>query len=1021
MRIFSLLRVKGKPEQVSGQNPRRFQRTRPQKVKQTTKKILRTSLYCLSALTVIILLTLLLIWGRLDRGPIDLAFAQKAIEKRLSAYIGNHFTFSRGEIFKINRPDGTVLRLRLHQAALHSDNEELLNFSYLDLGLNLASLLGGKISPNIIEIEGLQLNFDTTNLVDETVKPPKGAWQKTSNSSFRMLDHVDFTELALFRLIEAFPDLDRVHLRNFSMQLIYGGGQGKIQIKNGDMALWRQEETLYAQLNWRNANAQPYRLFIHAPFGFLNRFPGSGAQITIQTPEFREKMQNADRTATKSDEGIEINLQNQGDSILLRGQAKVPESLFSFHYGDPQEQKIVTLDTVEFHGIWWPGTHKAVMDNIRLRGNGYELDFAADIAIAEKVTENDPLYAEISLSMEGRDTNFGTMFTNPLRDLSLTSQIRFFIEEHRMKIDRLALVMEQSKMEFSGEIAWQTPTQPFSATLHGKTGKSIAIDDFLALWPLQLAPVGRKWIAKNISGGEIAEINARMNFGQTAPDGIFSLSAPFRLSNIKTTLIGELSPITNGEATGLLTEKFFKLEQGKGKIGALQLTNASFSIPDLDQVRFVNSKITFSFWGKVNDIFTQIDKKPMRFLTRSGLDPADFSGVGQGNFAIAFPIVPNLQPDDIDWQLSATAHNVTLRREGRRYLSGFEFTIKKQEDSLLAQGKGKLLGGGQGNITWRRYFDNHLQPYQIDLGGEFDLGFLTRGELRGVLFGVGQYTGENLHFGDLQFTGSLRDGAIPSLKDNHFLVSSLASSMSRNVTFRAHLHPDGNTIANLHLSGRKGKITAKNLQFNPAGKLVSGELSHVSLDDLAKFSGNFTHDKQGKLIFTTEFDHFLLSRWRVWQNSTVQQTKKGASYQPPDFLFPEKFHDFAGTILIKNLHTPSGHILRHNKIALVSDKQQKQLRVTMNINQGDIDQGQNLKLTLRQNPENPEQNQLFMQAQNIGALLRYLDIYQNAYAARQILSPILSKPPIRHKSNGRKGSFFWMIWSLEICIRLSDF
>lgn len=178
-------------------------------------------------------------------------------------------------------------------------------------------------------------------------------------------------------------------------------------------------------------------------------------------------------------------------------------------------------------------------------------------------------------------------------------------------------------------------------------GRGLTVGDLLRHWPLVAATGARKWVAKNISRASIDAVVAQMRFAGGEP----RLALDFTYSGLDSTYLKDMSPIRNASGRGALTLDSFNLIMDRGEVepvaGApVRLDGSEVRMPAL-KARPAPAEVTLRASGRTGSILALINEEPLHLTAKLGLDPGQIEGNSEVTAELRFPLVDNLDLNDI--------------------------------------------------------------------------------------------------------------------------------------------------------------------------------------------------------------------------------------------------------------------------------------------------------------------------------------------------------------------------------------
>jgi Protein of unknown function/AsmA-like C-terminal region len=228
------------------------------------------------------------------------------------------------------------------------------------------------------------------------------------------------------------------------------------------------------------------------------------------------------------------------------------------------------------------------------------------------------------------------------------------------------------------------------------TADAVQAQDLGAYWPPGALPQTRKWVLRNITGGE-AE-NAAFSFGLEAPGDLASLrlsdaSGHFKGQDITLTWIPRAAPITglDGEFTMLDRDKAV-ITGDTAKLGKLELSGGRLVITGMD-TRLQVGQLSLRVDGSLGDVIGVLDAPPLNLLRKAPPQLASVTGQADATVTAKIPFITKVRLADVDLHVGAKLSQVGLATsvEGLDFSSG-ELSLDATADGLALKGQAQFAG-----------------------------------------------------------------------------------------------------------------------------------------------------------------------------------------------------------------------------------------------------------------------------------------------------------------------------------------
>ncbi|MCB1364872.1 MAG: hypothetical protein KDK02_12170, partial [Rhodobacteraceae bacterium] len=227
---------------------------------------------------------------------------------------------------------------------------------------------------------------------------------------------------------------------------------------------------------------------------------------------------------------------------------------------------------------------------------------------------------------------------------------RLIPDPFRLTLGQMAIGADDWTLGISGDLA------------AGEGGWRLALDaraDRLAtgrlmrLWPGGLSPKPRKWVAENLSGGELQDIDFALRL---APGERPELYGDFDFAGAAIRFLKTMPPITGAAGHASLLRRRFVVTASAGAVlagqgGALDIAGTSFIVPDTGIRRAAPGVVRMQAGGSLTAVLSLLNRPPLQVLEGTQL-PVDMAeGTVRATGTLALPLKKGAQFHEMDFQL----------------------------------------------------------------------------------------------------------------------------------------------------------------------------------------------------------------------------------------------------------------------------------------------------------------------------------------------------------------------------------
>jgi hypothetical protein len=237
---------------------------------------------------------------------------------------------------------------------------------------------------------------------------------------------------------------------------------------------------------------------------------------------------------------------------------------------------------------------------------------------------------------------------------------------------------------------------------------AIKIPELARYWPVGAVDTARSWVVGNITGGQVEDLRMAVSLRTPAEGGgkvtTDSFTGSLRFHNGKITYLKGLPPLEKVEGTAVFGVDRFIASISSGETAGLALSDGDVRLTALDGDS-EQAVITATIAGSLSDSLSIIDRKPLEFVSRFGIDAKSVTGQANTSLTLNFPLSTKLEPGDIKVVTSSRITNATVPNVvmGRAFTQG-DLMLKVDRSKLTLDGDARLVDVPV-KIHWTERFD----------------------------------------------------------------------------------------------------------------------------------------------------------------------------------------------------------------------------------------------------------------------------------------------------------------------------
>lgn len=191
----------------------------------------------------------------------------------------------------------------------------------------------------------------------------------------------------------------------------------------------------------------------------------------------------------------------------------------------------------------------------------------------------------------------------------------------------------------------------------------IALSEIGRYWPVSLGRLARDWVLKNmpegIAEGGRAAISLRMSDTASGDVSLVSLSGSLRLRDTTIHYLDGLPPVRAAAATAIFSRDRIIAKLRDGTASGLHVGGGTVRLTALD-TDDEQAAIEASVDGSLADVLALVDRPPLGFASRFGLQPRSVDGHAATRLAVALPLKRSVELAEIRIEAASRLREVRV-------------------------------------------------------------------------------------------------------------------------------------------------------------------------------------------------------------------------------------------------------------------------------------------------------------------------------------------------------------------------
>jgi hypothetical protein len=507
----------------------------------------------------------------------------------------------------------------------------------------------------------------------------------------------------------------------------------------------------------------------------------------------------------------------------------------------------VHVKTLRLVGRYDGRTGRLLIDDGTLAGNEArahlsgtgDLSFAADDSLSK--ADLDLTMDQIAVNLHGVTNRTVALDRIALRGEYTPADDHFEVSEFLMHGGPLSV-------ELKGGLNFVKNETP-EIDLDGHIAQ-LDIKDALHYWPLQLGEGAREWIEANVLAGRIGpvQIKTRIPAGALEQDALPDNALDIRLAVSGGTInyIDGMTPLTNVQATGIVTGDTFTGDLSSAKAGALSVSDGHAVIHDLHAHAAVGD-FSAHAEGQVTDMLGLIDEKPLQYPTRFHIKSDGAKGTAAVDLAFKLPLLKSLKVSDLNIDVKGSMRDLTLALTDKLKVTNGAVDFAVDNDKLHMSGNVDLSDAKLA-VDWTELFNARnpitstvLVKGTLDDDSRSALNFHTGGILEGPVGVTATLTG---HRGSIRHAEMTMD-LTPTVLSLDLINYKKPAGVSAGAQMDAQFGDNGSlSSGNIELNGAGGLSAKGSATFGDGAQLEHVSLPYVHAGPANDFALEMTDTSQ---------------------------------------------------------------------------------------------------------------------------------------------------------------------------------
>lgn len=333
---------------------------------------------------------------------------------------------------------------------------------------------------------------------------------------------------------------------------------------------------------------------------------------------------------------------------------------------------------------------------------------------------------------------------------------RLALAPFQLTLGQMAIADGDRTIRLSGDLA--AAAQGWRLAVDAQID-SLTPDRLMQLWPAGLAPKPRLWVAENLEGGEMQDIDFALRL---PPGGKPEIYGDFDFTGTSIRFLKTLPPITGGVGHASLLRKRFVVTATEGSViadegGAVDIAGTSFIIPDTGIRKAAPGVVRLNGAGSVTAVMSLLNRPPLQVLKGTPL-PVDLAdGRVRATGTLALPLKFGTQFEEMDLHVEGRIENASSSVLVPGHVATAPLLEVRVDDGQVEVSGAARIDEVPARVRWRQPIGKDVAK-RSQVTGDIELSpLLVR------TFGIGLPPGTVSGQGTGKFTLDLVPGDPPAL------------------------------------------------------------------------------------------------------------------------------------------------------------------------------------------------------------------------------------------------------------------
>ena len=338
-------------------------------------------------------------------------------------------------------------------------------------------------------------------------------------------------------------------------------------------------------------------------------------------------------------------------------------------------------------------------------GQAYMVD-AAGQPITGALSGRRPAAFLGQIAITGLKVDPAGLFEEPVEFTRGALDLRLRLEPFALDLGQVTLGKDDQTLAISGQV--RAEAGGWRSALDVSLNK-VSLERLLALWPVQLVPNTRLWVASNVRNAELHDVRAALRI---APGATPQVELGWSFAGADLRFMQKMPPVTGAHGYATIAGKTYTLVLARGVVtppegGQVDVAGTVFAVPDIT-VFPAHAEVHVLASAPLTAMLSLLDQPPFQYLQKARQPVTLGEGRAFVDARIRLPLVMKIEVGDVVYAVKGRVEDFAsdVLVAGRR-ITAPVLEVVADPGGLTITGPG-LIGRVPFDVTFRQDFGQEV-------------------------------------------------------------------------------------------------------------------------------------------------------------------------------------------------------------------------------------------------------------------------------------------------------------------------